>query len=437
MVVAAVGVSLAVAVVLAPIMQLLARPLQQGVDKLLPLAVPPEGLLVRLLQREHITMDTYLGLMQRLGFSAEQAENIRVGSLFYPTPSDLVTWQSREVFEPDSVQKYGLDDEFDNLELSPFFKGGMNEEQARNFWRAHWQHPSFGQIADMLHRDLLMGPEGRDSVEPGSSAWERLREAELGEFSEWFRLVEVGPHWRSKLMAQTFLPFTRVDIRRMWDLGVVNDSDVIRAYLDQGYDIDHARALLTFTKVERRLPDLVQMYRNGWIEAEVIREFLISVGVSDDRAEEYIQSKLPNLDAPFRVAQERDLTKAEIIKGVQKEVIDVPTAIGLMVEIGYDVFEAEFIININIESQGSPETPLEFRQLTQAYRKAAKLPAADITPEMLAAEREFNRLDVELNEQLEKRATGIDVTRLSRERQNALVNLQNLYRRAGLPPPNG
>lgn len=437
MVVAALTTSIAVALVMTPVMQLLARPLQQGVDRTLPLAIPPEGLLVTLLQRGHIDQDTYTSLMRRLGYNDDQAERWRLAGLFYPSPSDLVSWQSREVFEPDSIARYGLDNEFEGLELEPFRRAGMDDEQIRNFWRAHWQHPPFGQVADMLHRDLLMGVDGRDAAPPGSPAWQELRDRQTEEVYDWYRLVEIAPHWRDKLTQMAYLPYTRVDIRRMWDLGVATDEDVLRAYLDQGYDLEHAQGLLAFTKVERRLPDLVQMYKNGWIDAGQIREFLLDAGIAEHSVEQYVRQKLPNLDAPHRVARERDLTKSEIIKGVKKGLITEAEAEEFLVEIGYDADEAHFIVRINVESEGSPETPLEFRQLTQAYRKAAKLPSADITPEMLAAEQAYLELSRQLADQMERRATGHDVDQLARRKAQALSVLQSLYIRAGLPPPTG
>lgn len=344
--------------------------------------------LVNALWRGHIGSGEYAETMHKAGYSAQDANTFLQTAYFLPTPSDLITWQSKEVFEDDSILKYGLADEFENLNLSLFGKIGINTEQARNYWVSHWQHPSFTQVGEMFVRDILANPNDRNTMRPGSPEWETVRKQAEQEVYEWFRLVEVPPYWRKRMTEMLYNPYTRVDIRRMWDLDVVTDDEVLRAYLDQGYDIEHAKNLLAFTKVERRLPDITARYRNGWItQGEVLSE-LQTLGVSPETATRLYQRKFANLEQPLRIATERDLTKTEIISGIKKGIIDGAIAAEMLMGLGYDQAEADYLVLINTEFVGSPDTPLGFRRGVEAYNRAIGKPYTEIPDSIINLERD-------------------------------------------------
>ena len=167
----------------------------------------------------------YKERMGELGYTPDRAEDFYHTRLFYPTPSDLVHWQAREVFEPKMVEKYGLDDESGDLDKDAFYKAGMDDPQIVNYWRAHWEHASWNQVTDMLHRGLITEDE----------VW------------AWFRLVEIPPFWRKNLIKTAYVPYTRVDVRRMHKIGTLDRDGVKRAYLDHGYDDDKAEKMTEFT----------------------------------------------------------------------------------------------------------------------------------------------------------------------------------------------
>jgi len=120
-----------------------------------PTAIPDVSTLIVLRRRKLIPDDQFYDGMRRLGYSQENADKIYDSTMYYPSPTDLVTWQAREVFEPDSIRKYGLDAEFERIRKEPFYKAGLDDEQIRNYWRAHWMHPAWVQVATFLHRRLM------------------------------------------------------------------------------------------------------------------------------------------------------------------------------------------------------------------------------------------------------------------------------------------
>ena len=58
---------------------------------------------------------------------------------------------------------------------------------------------------------------------------------------------DIIPGWRDELIAISYRPYTRVDIRRMHDVGVLDEDEVYEAYQDIGYNDEKARTLTDFT----------------------------------------------------------------------------------------------------------------------------------------------------------------------------------------------
>lgn len=207
------------------------------------------------------------------GWIEKEAQGFLNANKYYPNPADLVNWQAKEVFEPAMVQKYGLDAELGGVERDAFYRAGMDDEQIQNFWRAHWQHPAWTQTTEMMHRD-------------------QLTEEDLW---SWFRLMEVPPYWRDKMIATSYKPFTRVDVRRMHKLGTIDDKDLKRAYQDLGYDEEKAQAMVDFTidynQQVGESPDLdltrsmlEKAYRIGLLSPSEFDTYLQDMGYSEPNA---------------------------------------------------------------------------------------------------------------------------------------------------------
>lgn len=256
-----------------------------------------------LLWRGEITEEEYFEECEKIGFTRDYADLYRKRALFYPTPGDLVTWQAREVFEPDAVAKYGLDNELELLDREAFYKVGMTDEQIRNYWRAHWEHPSWTQITEMLHRTDLT----EDDV------W------------EWFRLIEVPPYWRDRFIQISYRPFTRVDVRRMYRVGVLDREGVKRSYLDLGYDEEKAEAMTEFT-IRYESPEgntggrdltrtmLEKGYELGMLSGENFLEALQSIDYDPQEAE-FIKALNDQERLQDHIDVEIELIEDQIIKG--------------------------------------------------------------------------------------------------------------------------
>jgi len=325
-------------------------------------------------RRDKPKYEKYFEDLKSLGWSDDRIEALKFVTLFYPAPADLIRWQAREVFEPEMIKRYGLDSEFEVIDKEPFYKAGMTDEQILNYWRAHWEHASWMQVVEMLHRGLLTEEQ----------VW------------DWFRVVEIPPFWRQMLIDSAYTWPTRVDVRRWWDMRTIDEAELRRLYSGMGYRGVNLDNYVLWTKVYVAFPDLMARWTKGWITEDDVRSELTGLGMPADRVTEMIQTKI-GPEKGERVAGERDLTKTDIIKGVKKEVITWSQGIELLMDMGYDEDEADYILTINIAAlAGSPETYEEFKDITTKYKIAIGKEAKPMNEELKAAAAELARVTDEV-----------------------------------------
>lgn len=308
--------------------------------------------------------------LKERGWSDKKIEALKFLTLYYPPPPDLVRWQAREVFEPLMVEKYGLDDEFEAIEKEPFYKAGMTDEQIRNYWRAHWEHASWMQVVEMVRRGQMTEKD----------VW------------DWFRLVEIPPFWRQKLINISWEVPTRVDIRRFYDLKTIDEDRLRELYTAHGYHGKDLEDYILWTKIYVELPDLLARWKNGWITLDDVRSRLIADGMVPDAADELIQTKVKSVE-PTSTTEGKELTKSEIYKGVKKGVISYDEGIDLLIDLDYTYDQADYLLTTNVGAlAGSPETYMDFKDMTQRYRKAAGGEGEIPTEELKAVAKEVVKL---------------------------------------------
>jgi hypothetical protein len=215
--------------------------------------------------------------MAELGFTEERIEEIRKTWEIIPGPQDLLTMVAHEAFEEDMQERYGLKEEFPDEQTPYLAAHGLNRYWQERYWISHWQHPSPGQILQMLHRRVKK-PDGKTFS--------------MEDVYEYFRLVEIPPYWRNMLAEISYLPYTRVDTRRMHEMGVLKDEELVKAYMDQGYDEEHAKKMAEYTirynsdeRSKLTKDQIIKAYRNSMLSRNEAKELLKSIKLSDDIAE--------------------------------------------------------------------------------------------------------------------------------------------------------
>ncbi|GAH81529.1 unnamed protein product, partial [marine sediment metagenome] len=161
---------------------------------------------IRAYWRGIITEEKLTKTLGELGFSDDDTKFLRDVTHYYPTPGELVLWQAKEVYEPEMIAKYGLDAELEEVEREAFYKAGMTDDQIVNHWRAHWVHPAWGQVLDMYHRGELT----------------------YDDVYRWFRVVEIPPYWRDKLIAISWDLPNRIETRMMARYGLVDKPWLVK-----------------------------------------------------------------------------------------------------------------------------------------------------------------------------------------------------------------
>lgn len=250
--------------------------------------------------------------MRELGYTDTRTKEIVQTWIFYPSPQDLFTMVAREAFEPDQYVKMGLDSEFPAEQVKWLEAQGISQEWAMKYWISHWNEPSIEQAYEMYHRGVI----GKEEVEL------------------LFKVVEIPPFWRDKLLAIAFNPYTRVDTRRMHQLGVLNDEEVVKAYQDQGYDGDHAVKMAEFTirenaesQNELNKGTILSAYGDNLINRSSAKEMLIAHHMSDDAAEFFLTNEeykrdLETVNLYIKILEEKFITnmiseseaKSELLK---------------------------------------------------------------------------------------------------------------------------
>ena len=203
------------------------------------------------LEEEKGDLDEYLvDHIKKLGYNEDDALFLADLKWHFPTPSDVVRFKVKEVYDEQYMFEWGGDD---NAEPGDEYyqdaaKVGISEYWAKKYWRAHWQIPSVYQGFEMLHR----GKIDRDQLE------------------YLLKAKDIMPGWREKLLDISYRRLSRVDVRRMYKTGVFNPDELFEQYSILGYNDLDAQRMADFTvgyyeDPERDLTksDLLRAYRDN------------------------------------------------------------------------------------------------------------------------------------------------------------------------------
>jgi hypothetical protein len=203
--------------------------------------VPIELVDMRL--RGLITETVFEQKMRQLGYTEPtDIDLIYKLSKEIPPPSELTRMMVRDVADQAIVDKFRLDDSFGD-KYTGFLKEwsnqqGIDDDYMRAIWRAHWVLPGPGQLYSMYQRNrhFEVGDEKR---------------VELSDIETALRQNDVLPFWIPKLIAISFRPMGRIDIRRAYTVGAMPFNDLVPAYAQLGYNDEDCERLAKFTDKAR------------------------------------------------------------------------------------------------------------------------------------------------------------------------------------------
>ncbi len=304
-------------------------------------AIPPPGAIQEGFLRGEINEEDHDRLLHSYGYSDADLQLFKALYWLIPPPNDLIRMSVREVFSPEIAERYGQFDDFPEAFVEWAAKIGLNEQWAKNYWAAHWELPSPQMGFEMLHRGVI----------------------DKDELTLLLRSLDVMPYWRERLIKISYNPLTRVDVRRMYQLGVLTAEQVFAAYLELGYDREKANWLTEFTKRysapedESELTQFKSLARATYSQAYVskiisegeYREFLLNLRLYPDDVELLIQLdnfKLLQKDKLFDLAEYRkDFLKLSL-QAYDRGLLNVHEVTPLLSDLGYS--DGEIALEISL-----------------------------------------------------------------------------------------
>jgi hypothetical protein len=202
-----------------------------------------------LLHRGDITPKYYETVMRSMK-CWDNVSDFKSISMYFPTVPDLVRFAVREVYTPDTVKKFGQLEDIPPNFISEAKKAGLPEEQAKNYWSSHWQLPSMSEVFEMFHRTTTKKLDNdADEIQmPSGATCHNVIGTKTVDMA--IKALDVMPYWRDKMREISYNPLTRVDVRRMYQSGAIDQDKVFRSYLDEGYSPENATALTQFVVKE-------------------------------------------------------------------------------------------------------------------------------------------------------------------------------------------
>jgi len=248
---------------------------------------------VMLWRRGHLDEAKRNEILETVGFTEERIEYLVKVTEEIPSARDVIAFAVREVYSPQIAEAFGQYEGVDEVlreAKADISATGMTEDAFRKFWAAHWILPSMNQGYEMMHREIITAKE----------------------LNQLMVAMDIMPWWREKLSAMSYATFTRVDVRRMHKLGLIDEGELVKAYKDTGYDEEKAKKLTEFTIDYNKEPmaseatetdiatveeksatraAVIKAYRNALITLEQTKTYLGDLEYTPEAIDLYIASE--------------------------------------------------------------------------------------------------------------------------------------------------
>lgn len=284
-----------------------------------------------LYHRNVISEGDYKERLNKLGFDGTDIDEIE--KLSYPLPpvQDLITMAVREVFSPNISEAFGQFDEFPEDFAKWAKRQGISEQFAKWYWAAHWGLPSPQMGFDMFHRGII----------------------NKGQLEQLMKALDIMPYWRDKLVELAYRPLTRVDVRRMAKIGVLDHDEVVEAYKNFGYSPANAERMAEFTKLYNQFglsleddektkltrSQMVALYKQGAINRGELTGLLDELGYDKEAAE----ATAALADLELEDVERR--AKADIVfNRLKLGEIDVSDAYSYLISAGMEEIEVDKLV---------------------------------------------------------------------------------------------
>lgn len=266
-------------------------------------SIPSAENLIITFWRGDITKETFYQRMKAQGYDKTDADILISAQYFLPSHEDLIRFQVRDVYNEHIVEKYGYAEEFPENIVPDAKKIGMSRETMAKYWKAHWELPSPTQAYNMLQR---LHPEVLDVLgdkypEMGLSRSDI--ETDVNTIKELLKIADYPKYWRDRLVAISYDPITRVDLRRIYQLGLCSKKFVVATMREHGYSQKDAELIAVFYEGLKQGKDkqltasaLLKGYQYGYVLRSELWERLRAMNYTDRDIQILIDTQKAQLD---------------------------------------------------------------------------------------------------------------------------------------------
>ena len=243
------------------------------------------------------------------GFNDKEISVLRELSYAYPSPTDFIRFAVRDVFTKDKETQEALSAEFPE-DIVPYAeKAGMRKDVLLWYWKAHWELPSPTQVYEMLHRLNPKVLEVRGEAYKSMDLDVEKLKTDLDTVKFYLKQADYDKRWRERLVAISYSPLTRVDLRRIYALGLIDDAELKARIMELGYTEKDAELIMEFYKTYR------QEEAREWTKTEI--KYLLYYGLVNDAEAKVLLEKLGYSEEDAKMLI--DLWKAKIAEKDMRE----------------------------------------------------------------------------------------------------------------------
>ena len=212
----------------------------------------PVGDIIRARLRGVIDDNQFEYLLSEHGLAKRDIDYLKEIMYDYPTPTDFIRFAVREVFTEDKETQEALSAEFPEDIVEHAERAGLKREVLEWYWKAHWDLPSPTQVYEMLHR---LNP---DVLKVRRKAYESMGldasklQTTLNTVKTYLKQADYDLRWRDRLVAISYYPLTRVDLRRIYELGLIDEQELLARLMEIGYTKEDAELMVEFYKTYRQ-----------------------------------------------------------------------------------------------------------------------------------------------------------------------------------------
>ncbi|MBA7617778.1 hypothetical protein ES703_25096 [subsurface metagenome] len=288
----------------------------------------------------------------QVGWTSEDVDYMLKVTEVIPTAGDIIRYAVREVYTPEIAEAFGQYQELPEVlekAATDIIAAGLPEPTFTKEWAAHWLLPSILQGFEMLHRGVI--PFKSTADQPLSL--ERL-----------MRALDIMPAWREPLKAISYSPYTRVDVRRMHKIGVLDNEAVFTAYADVGFS-PFAPGCVHDTVAAAFACETCRHFS----KAGHMLDFTILYNAEPPEVEKTEDDK------------ERERTKSDILTGLADGLVDEGEAVELLTKLKYGAASIAYYLGRVDYERDKDELTTSLRYLHDSYLKGV-ITFAGVTDEL-------------------------------------------------------